>query len=100
MGFFDGWNYHFSAKRATNAQATARGATFDQFQTMPPNRVEGPGTLTAQYGMAGKYWAVTQPPQVFVNHVTVAASLIAGGTRALGMYSSPLADNPQSSNGF
>lgn len=100
MGIFDGWNYHFRARPAVNAQASARRATFEQFQTLPANMVQGSGTLTAPNGIPGKYFSVTQPPQVYANHVAVVASLFAGGVRAGGLYGQPLADNPHSSNGF
>ena len=97
MSIFSGWDYHFRARPAADAQHDARRATLDAFQTYPTNTVQGAATLTAQRGTPGKYWSITQPPQVFADHVAVTASLIAGGTRAVGLYGQQLADNPYSS---
>lgn len=100
MGILSGWDYHFRGQPAANAQRTAQRATLDRFQAYPNNTIQGAGTLTSQYGTAGKYFAITQPPQVVVNHAVAIASLTAGGTRTVGLYSRSLVDNNNSSPGF
>lgn len=93
MSILTGWNYYFRAQPAANVEQTAQRATLGQFQTYPGNPVEGRGTLTAQNGTPGKYWAITQPPQVFANHTAVVTSLLAGGTRTEGLFTQSLVDN-------
>lgn len=95
MGLFDGWNYHFRPHAATNEQRSAQRASLEQFQTTPANRVQGAGTLTGHSA-----WMITQPPQIVAHHVGVTNSIIAGGTRTIGLYTSPLVENRYASTGF
>lgn len=92
-----GWDYHFTGKPAQDYAQVARRATLDRFQTYPANNVEGRGTLVTQNGVnAGKYWNVVQPPQVIAPPTRVIADLYDGGTRVIGLFSSPLVPNPDS----
>lgn len=92
-----GWDYHFRSRPPQDIAQSAQRATLNQFQTFPQNSVEGRGTLVTQNGVnGGKYWRVTQPPQVIAPPVRVVADLYDGGTNVIGLYSSPLVQNPDS----
>lgn len=92
-----GWDYHFSGKPAQDIGQTARRATLERFQSYPANNVQGRGTLVSQNGVnAGKYWNVVQPPQVLAPQTVVNAGLYNGGTPVVGLFTSPLVQNPDS----
>jgi hypothetical protein len=92
MNFLFG--YLFGSVAAPNAQDTARRATLAQFQTYPANSVEGAGQLVTQNGVTGgKYWQITQPPQVYANHTPVIADLLGTGQMAVGIGNAPLIKN-------
>ena len=91
------FGYLFGSVAAPNFQDTARRATLQQFQTYPANSVEGAGQLVTQNGVTGgKYWQITQPPQLFANNAPVIADLYGGGMDAAGIGTSPLIKNNES----
>lgn len=96
MGLF---SYLFRPQPAPNAQDFSRRATLEQFQSFPANEIEGRGTLVSQNGVTGgKYWRITQPPQLYADHVAPLTDFLDGGTMAGGFYGAPLVPNPDSTS--
>lgn len=92
-----GWDYHFRPKPAQDVGQTAQRATLERFQTYPMNSVQGRGTLVTQNGInGGKFFRVTQPPQVIAPPMVSIGSLYAGGSPVVGLFTSPLIQNPDS----
>lgn len=89
-----GWDYLFGNPPSADAQAAAQRATLQQFQSYPANEVQGRGTMVTQNGVvAGKYWSVVQPPQVYADHRVTTEGLLGAGTQAGGIRSTPLVPN-------
>lgn len=91
----DGWNYHFQDNPHLRNNDALR-AGFLQYQTYPENTVEGRATLTRQNGVPGKYWAITQQPQLIANIVPVISAFLGGATPAGGIIFQPLIDTSAS----
>lgn len=84
-----GFQYAFSVNRQMRDDAGPR-AGFVQFQTYPKNNVQGAGTLVGYH--AGKYWRVTQQPQVIQTTSPIPSDTFGGGANTGSIYMQPLID--------